>query len=151
MYFVRIMFRLQNTYYNKRFRWYVPCSVKHPRRSCIFRLLSVELWIILIKSFVTAVISTTFVGRYSGTWEWQGYKSLRSLVTNVWAVILVVSVSQKPRVPSLYSFFYVRYFSPGCVSFCPSDQCSRHFSKRFLLTPDKNTNSKHGWTVLFRS
>ena len=94
-----------NSYYKTRLRWYVPCSVKYPRWSSIFRILSVELWLVLIISIVTAAISTTLVGRYSLTSEWQGYKTLTSSLTNVCAIILGVSVSTMPRTPSLRSLF----------------------------------------------
>jgi len=51
------------THYMMTVRWYVPCSVKYPRWSSIFRILSVELWLVLIISIVIAAISTTLVGR----------------------------------------------------------------------------------------
>jgi hypothetical protein len=92
-------------YYFTSIRWYVPCSIKNPRWSSIFRILSVELWVVLIISIVTAAISTTIVGRYSYTSEWQRYKSLTSSLTNVLAVILGVSVSKMPRTSSLRSLF----------------------------------------------
>ena len=98
-------FDCTNTYDFFSIRWYVPCFVKNPRWSSIFRILSLELWIILIISIVTAAISATLVGRYSCTSEWQGYKTLSSSLTNVWAVILGVSVSTMPRAPSLRSLF----------------------------------------------
>jgi len=96
---------ITNTYYTLSFRWYVPCSVKYPRWSSIFRILSVELWLVLIISIVITAISTTLVGRYSCTLEWQGYKTLTSSLTILWAVILGVSVSTMPRAPSLRSLF----------------------------------------------
>ena len=86
-------------------RWYVPCSIKYPRWSSIFRVLSVELWLVLIISIVIAAISTTLVGRYSCTCDLQVYKTLTSSLTNVWAVILGVSVSTMPRTSSLRSLF----------------------------------------------
>jgi hypothetical protein len=94
-----------NSYYMMRVRWYVPCSVKYPRWSSIFRILSVELWFVLITSLVTATISTTLVGRYSCTSDLEGYKTLTSTLTNLWAVILGVSVSAMPRPTSLRSLF----------------------------------------------
>jgi len=94
-----------NSYYMLRVRWYVPCSVKYPRWSSIFRILSVEVWLVLIISIVIAAISTTLVGRYSYTSEWQVYKTLTSSLTNLWAVILGVSLSKMPRAPSLRSLF----------------------------------------------
>jgi hypothetical protein len=94
-----------NTHITVIVRWYVPCSDRYPRWSSIFRILSVELWIVLIMSIVFAAISTTLVGRYSCTSEWQVYKTLASSLTKVWAVILGVSVSTMPRAPSLRWLF----------------------------------------------
>jgi hypothetical protein len=87
------------------FRWYVPCSIKLPRWSSIYRILSVELWLVLIISLVLAAISITLVARYSYTSEWQDYKSLTSSLTNVYSVYLGVSVSTMPRSNSLRSLF----------------------------------------------
>jgi len=56
-----------NTYNMMKIRWYVQCSDKYPKWSSMFRILSVELWLVLIISIVTAAISTTFVERYSCT------------------------------------------------------------------------------------
>ena len=99
------MFDFSNTYKFISIHWYVPCSVKYPRWSSIFRILSVELWVTLIISIVIAAISTTIVGRYSCTSEWQGYKTLTSSLTNFCAVILGVSVPTIPRAPSLRLLF----------------------------------------------
>jgi len=99
------IFDSTNSYCFKSVRWYVPCTVKYPRWSSIFRIFSVELWIVLIISIVIAAISTTRIARYSCTSEWQGYKTLSSSLTNMWAVILGVSVSTMPRTPSLRSLF----------------------------------------------
>jgi len=98
-------FDLTNSYFTTRLRWYVPCPVKYPRWSSFFRILSGKLWIVLIISIVFAAISATLCGRYSCTSEWQGYKTLTSSLTYVWAVILGVSVSTMPRTPSLRSLF----------------------------------------------
>jgi len=94
-----------NSYFTMNVRWYVPCSVKYPRWSSIFRILSVELWLVLIVSIVIAAVLSTLIGRYSCTLEWQNCNSLSSSLTNFWAVILGVSVSTMPRTPSLRSFF----------------------------------------------
>ena len=99
------LFEFTNTYHFNSVIWYVPCSVKNPRWSSIFRILSVELWIVLIISIVIAAISTTLIGRYSCTLDWQRYKTLSSSLTNIWAVFLGVSVSTMPRTPSLRSLF----------------------------------------------
>ncbi len=99
------LFDITNTYSIMKISWYVPCSIKYPRWSSIFRILSVELWLVLIISIVLAAISITLVGRYSCLSVWQGYKTLTSTLINVWAVILGVSVSTMPRAPSLRSLF----------------------------------------------
>jgi hypothetical protein len=60
-------FDVTSPYNTMKARWYVPCSVKYPRWSSFFRILSVELWLVLIISIVIAAILTTLVGRYSCT------------------------------------------------------------------------------------
>jgi hypothetical protein len=85
--------------------WHVPCSIKLPRWSSIFRILSVELWLVLIISIVIVVISTTLVARYSCTSEWQGYKTVTSSFTKAWAAFLGLSVSTMPQAPPLRSLF----------------------------------------------
>jgi hypothetical protein len=104
-YLIHSFFDSTNAHYMMRTRWYVPCSVKYPRWSSMFRILSVELWIVLFISIVIATISTTLVGRYSCTSEWQVYKTLVGSSTNILAVILGVSVSTMPRAPSVRSLF----------------------------------------------
>jgi hypothetical protein len=96
-------FDFTNSHFTTRYRWYLPCPAKYPRWSSMFRILPVELWIFIIVSIVFAAISTTIFGHNICTSEWQGYKTLTSLLTNVWAVILGVSVSTMPRTPSLRS------------------------------------------------
>jgi hypothetical protein len=93
-------------------RWYVPCSVKYPTWSSIFRTLSVNLWIVLIFKILIVAISTTRFGQYSCASKWQGYKTLRNSLTIILAVILGVSVSTMPRTPSLRSLF----LAWGCFS-----------------------------------
>ena len=99
-----------NSYYILTRRWYVPCSEKYPRWSSIFRILSMELWLFLIISIVIVAISSTLVARYSCTSERHGYKTLKSSFTNLWAVILGVSVSSMPRTLSLRSLFFAWVF-----------------------------------------
>jgi hypothetical protein len=97
-------FDITNSHFTTRYRWYVPCPVKYPRWSSMFRILSVELWIVLIILIVFAVISTIF-GQYSLISEWQDYRTLTSSFINIWAVILGVSMSKMPSTPSLLSLF----------------------------------------------
>jgi len=98
----------------------------------------VELWLVLIISIVIVAISITSVGRYSCTSEWQGYKTLTSSLTNVWAVILGVAVSTMPRAPSLRSLFLA--WVCFCVAFSTVFQA---FLTTFLIdsgykTPIRN-------------
>jgi hypothetical protein len=90
--------------------WHVPCPVKYPRWSSIFRILSVELWLVLIILIVGVAISTTLLARYSCTSEWQGYKTLTSSLTNIWSVILGVGVTMMPRAPALRLMFLAWVF-----------------------------------------
>jgi hypothetical protein len=99
-------FDSSNTHIIMSARWYIPCSEKYPRWSSIFRILSVELWLVMIISIVIAAISTTLLDRYTCTSEWQGYKTLTSSLMKIWSVILGVSVSTMPRARSLRSFFF---------------------------------------------
>jgi len=62
-------FDFTNSHFTTKFRWYVPCPVKYQRWSSVFRILSAELWIVLIISIVFAAISTTIFGQYSCTSE----------------------------------------------------------------------------------
>jgi hypothetical protein len=100
-----------NPYYMMSVRWYAPCSAKYRRGSSIFRILSVELWVVLIISIVFAAITSTLVGRNSCTSEWQEYKTVTSSLTNFWAVILGVIVNHATHtvptfvVPRLVMFF----------------------------------------------
>jgi hypothetical protein len=127
-------FDLTNSYLTTRIRWYVPCSVKYQRWSSIFRILSVELWIILIISIVFAAILTTVFGQHSCTSELQGYKTLTCSLTNVWAVILGVSVSMMPRTPSLRLLFLAWVLF--CVAFSTVFQA---FLTTFLTDPGYKT------------
>jgi hypothetical protein len=56
-------FEFTNPHYILRVRWYVPSSVHHPRWSIIFRILFLELWVVLIISILIAAISATLVVR----------------------------------------------------------------------------------------
>jgi len=61
-----------NSYYTLTSHWYVPCFDKFPRWSSIFRILSLELWIVLIISILIAAVSITLVARYSCMSECKG-------------------------------------------------------------------------------
>ena len=98
-------FDITNSYFMTSIHWYVPCPVKYPRWNSIFRILSAALWLVLIISIVILAILFKILGRYSSTSEWQGYRTLTSSLTNLWAVILGVGVSTMPRTPSLRSLF----------------------------------------------
>jgi len=65
-----------NSYYTLTSHWYLPCFYKFHRRTSLFRIMSLELWIVLIISIVIAAVSITLVARYSCTPEWQGYKTM---------------------------------------------------------------------------
>jgi uncharacterized protein YacL len=134
-----------NSYYISGIRCYVPYSVKYPRWSSAYKILSVELWLVLIISIVIAAISTTLVGRYSCTSEWQRYKTLTSVLTNVCALILGVIVSTMPRAPSLHSLFLARvcFFLAFYIAF-------QAFITTFLIESSYKKHSKHVLGIRFR-
>jgi hypothetical protein len=109
------MFESTSTYDMMSIRWYVPCSVKKPRFGNIFRVLSMEMWLVWTITLVIVTISTTLVGRYSCTSEPQGFNTLTSSFINLWAVFFSVSVSTMPRGPSLRLLFLAWvFFSLAC-------------------------------------
>jgi hypothetical protein len=110
--------------------WYVPCPDKYQRWSSMFRILSVELWIVLIISIVVVAISTTILARYSCTSEWQVYKTVTSSLTNIWSVILGVAVSTMPRATSLRLLFLA--WVCFCIAFSTVFQA---FLTTFLVDP----------------
>ena len=128
----------KNTYYIVHIHWYGPCSVKYPRWSSVFRIFPVELWLVLIISVVTAAISTTLVGRYSCTSEWQRYKTLTSSLNNVCAFITGVAVSTVPREQSKCSLFLAQVCSS--VAFNTMFQA---FLIKFLVYSGYKTPSKN--------
>jgi len=127
-----------NSYHTMGLRWYVPCSFKYPRWSSMFRILSVELWLVLIISIVIAAFSTTLIGRYSCTSEWQVYKTLTSSLTNVWAVILGVGVPTMPLASSLFSLFLAWV----CFSMAFSTVFQAFLTTFLVDSGYKKTNSK---------
>ena len=100
-----------STYYIMSYRWYVTRSDIFSSWSSIFGVLSGELWLILNISIAITAISTTLVGRYSCTSEWQQYKTLTNSLTRVWTVILRVSVSTMSRTLFLHLLFLAGVYS----------------------------------------
>ena len=103
-------------------------------------MLSVEVWLVLIISMVMETIATKRVGRYSCTSEWQGYKTLTSSLTNIWALFQGLSMSTMPRATSRLSL----YLAWVCFSLAFST-VSQAFLKTFLVdsgykTPIQNTD-----------
>ena len=98
-------FDSNNPYYTWMFagRYRVLSNIQFGRASLEYSLCNCDL--VLIISIVIAAISTTLVGRYSCKSDWQGCKKLTSSLTNVWAVILEVSLSTMSRALSLPSLF----------------------------------------------
>jgi hypothetical protein len=126
-----------NTHYVMTVRWYVSCSDKYPKWSSIVRILSVELWLVLIISIVITAVSITLFGRYSYPSERQSYKTLTGSLTKVCAVILGLSV-----LTCHAQYHQFPYSSPGCVSLSLLTLRSKHFSRGFLLTPVPKHQSK---------
>jgi hypothetical protein len=97
------------TYFRDEWVWWVPCSKKIPRWKSIFMVFSAGTWTALVFSVVFTLLVMVFLARGEQrigiVQEWQIYKRFPSCFSTVWAVLLAVSVSAKPRTSSVRAFF----------------------------------------------
>ena len=97
------------SYFSFRAAWYTPCALRYDRWSRFFNIFSVELWICFALSLFLAVITVTCISNYghkSHLLESQSYSNIFSVITNVIAVSLSVSVNTQPRSAPLRLFFF---------------------------------------------
>ncbi|KAJ4448751.1 hypothetical protein ANN_00142 [Periplaneta americana] len=79
---------------------------EYPRWSGIFRIFTYDTWVSLAISVAGAYLTVKLVGRIAGHYpNWNDSQTVNSSLTNVWAVVLGVSVSAMPRTASLRLFF----------------------------------------------
>jgi hypothetical protein len=96
-------------YLTIRSAWYTPCAVKSQRWSRLFNIFSVEMWMCFALSLVLAVITVKCISHCrpkSHLQESSSYRNINSVIANIIAVSLSVSVSTQPRTEPLRLFFF---------------------------------------------
>jgi hypothetical protein len=97
------------SYYSIRISWCTPCATKYPRWTSIFRIFSVDLWISFHLSLVLVIITVVCISNYGHKFhltEFRAYRDINSVITNITAVSLGMSVATKPRSSPLRVFFF---------------------------------------------
>jgi hypothetical protein len=93
------------SYQQSKWDWYVPCPVKFPRWKSIFRVFSASLWLTLFLSTLLANFMIVFLAKFRNT-EYKSFKRFVNAITDVWAVIIGISVSVMPRTTPVRLFFF---------------------------------------------
>jgi hypothetical protein len=117
------------SYYQLKWVWFVPCPVKYPRWNSIFRIFSVSLWLTIFLSALLANFILVFLAKFDGK-ENSSFRRFANAITNVWAVILGVSVPLMPRTTPLRMFF----FSWVCYSLAMNTVFQAYLTT-FLIDP----------------
>ncbi|KAJ9588253.1 hypothetical protein L9F63_018417 [Diploptera punctata] len=100
----RHFFDVTYGYHSDTTAWYVPCGMKYSRWQSISRMFKASLWLTLFITILLAIFFIVFLGRH--TQESSTYKSLVGSLSHACAVMVGVSVSQKPKSMSLRCFFF---------------------------------------------
>jgi hypothetical protein len=116
-------------YQQSKWEWYVPCPLKYPRWKSIFRMFSASLWLTIFLSTLLANFTIVFLAKFENV-ENESFKSFINAITDVWAVIIGVSVSVLPRTTPLRLFF----FSWICYSLAIGTVFQAYFTT-FLTDP----------------
>jgi hypothetical protein len=86
-------------YYESKYEWYVPCPKPFSRLKAISHIFSLPVWVALVTSvFVIAVVSWSLARR---SLESHAYTTASTVLYNVWAVVMGVSVTEMPRTSHL--------------------------------------------------
>lgn len=92
------------------FKWYVPCAKPVRRVDNIINLFTASVWLALVLVLIlSAVLLWGVANRSWGsmTQESTTYKTLSQSFSNVWAVLMGISVAEMPRTFRLRSFFFI--------------------------------------------
>jgi hypothetical protein len=92
------------SYQQGKWEWYVPCPVKYPRWKSIFRIFSASLWLSVFLSALLANFTMVFLAKFEST-EFKSFRRFVSAITDMWAIILGVSVPVMPRTTPLRLLF----------------------------------------------
>jgi hypothetical protein len=93
------------SYQQSKWEWYVPCPVKFARWKSIFRVFSASLWLTIFLSTLLANFTIVFLAKFRIT-ERKSFKRFVNAITDVWAVIIGISVSVMPRTTPVRLFFF---------------------------------------------
>jgi hypothetical protein len=97
------------TYFRDEWVWWVTCAKKIPRWKSIFMVFSAATWTAGVCSVLLSLLVMVLLARGEQRTgipqEWQIYRRFPSCFSSVWAVLLAVSVSAKPRTWSVRTFF----------------------------------------------
>jgi hypothetical protein len=99
-----LLMDVTKSYFHLRWEWYVPCPVKFPGWKSIFRIFSPSVWLSILLAAVLANIVIAFLARY-GINEHESFRRIVDAITDVWALMLGVSISPLPRTVPLRVFF----------------------------------------------
>jgi hypothetical protein len=99
-----ILIDVTKSFFQIIWEWYVPCPVKFPGWKSIFRIFSPTAWLSILLAAVLAIIVIVFLARF-GLKEYESFRRVVDAITDVWALILGVSVSPLPRTVPLRVFF----------------------------------------------
>ncbi|KAJ4448845.1 hypothetical protein ANN_00236 [Periplaneta americana] len=100
--------KASNSFHFDELYIYVPCSLKYPRWSGIFRMFTFDIWVCLFSAMAFASLTMKVMARFAyRDSDRIAYQSFSSSLTNIWAVVLGVSVSVMPRTLSLRLFFLI--------------------------------------------
>jgi hypothetical protein len=92
------------SYCQIKWEWYVPCPVKFPRWKSIFRIFSLSGWLSIFFAAILATFIVVFLATFGST-EYESFRRFVDAITDVWALILGVSISVMPRTIPLRFFF----------------------------------------------
>jgi hypothetical protein len=86
-------------YYESKYEWYVPCAKPFSRLEAISHIFSLPVWVTLVASMLVVAVVTWSLARRS--LESHAYTTASTVLYNVWAVVVGVSVTEMPRTSRL--------------------------------------------------
>ncbi|KAJ9597408.1 hypothetical protein L9F63_011729 [Diploptera punctata] len=93
------------SYYMESMKWFVPCAQKLPQSTSIVRVFKFSLWITFFVSlFVSAFIFVCIEKLYRFE-KCSKFTTVTASISNMWAVMLGISVSSMPTRVSLRMYF----------------------------------------------
>ncbi|KAJ4446273.1 hypothetical protein ANN_12967 [Periplaneta americana] len=82
-------------YFEIKYTWYVPCAMSFPRLQRISQIFSASLWIAICFCIFLVTVVLWYLAKK--VMESNSYNNFYSVLYNVWAIIMGVSVTEMPR------------------------------------------------------